>query len=106
MKFLFALLIGLGWTFYATLLFDRPDLAATIQPPWPNVIHGVFALVLLRTVWGVSVDELRASNTRWYGAPAVWLRNLFVLAMGLAVMAFTWHLLLQGIDPTGHRRLW
>ncbi len=106
MKFLLALLVGLVWTFYVTLLFDRPDMAATIRDPWPNVIHGVFAIVLLRTIWGISVDELRASKSRWFGAPAVWLRNLFVLAMGLAVMAFTWHLLLQGIDPSGLRPLW
>jgi hypothetical protein len=106
MKFLLALLVGLAWTFLVTLTFERPDMARTIPAPWPNVMHGVFAVVLLLTVWGVSAEELRRSSARWSNAPGVWLRNLFVLAMGLAVMVFTWHLLLQGIDPTGVRRLW
>lgn len=106
MKFLFALLIGAVWSFYATLLMDRPDMAATIHDPYPMILHGIFALVLLRTVWGVSAVEISLSKRPILGAPGVWLRNLIVLALGLALMVFTWHELLHDIDPSGVHRLW
>ena len=106
MRLIFASLIGLGWTFYITLLIDRPDLAATVTEPWPKVIHGVFLIVLIRTLYGVSADEIRLTKGRIFRAPGIWLRNLIVIGLGLLLMWFTCHWVLNGVDPTGQRKLW
>ncbi len=104
--FLFACLIGLGWTFFVALLIDRPDLAATVPQPWPQVIHGVFLIVLARTLYGVSATEIRLTHGGFSRAPRIWLRNLIILGLGLTLMVFTCREVLNGIDPTGHRALW
>jgi hypothetical protein len=106
MKFLLACLIGLGWTFYVALLIDRPDMAATVTEPWPKIIHAVFAIVLLRTVYGLSADEIKLTDRPWRRAPGIWLRNLIVAGLALALMLFACREVLNGIDPTGLRRLW
>jgi hypothetical protein len=106
MRIILASLIGLGWTFYIALLIDRPDLAATVLEPWPKVIHGVFFIVLMRTLYGVSADEIRLSKGRFLRAPSIWLRNLIVVGLGLALMLFTCREVLNGVDPTGLRKLW
>ncbi len=106
MKFLLACLIGFGWTFYIALLIDRPDLAAAVVEPWPKIIHGVFLIVLLRTVYGLSAGEVRYASSKFRNAPVIWLRNLVVTALGVLLMLFTCRELLNGLDPTRVRDLW
>lgn len=106
MTILLASLIGLCWTFFVALLIDRPDLAATVPEPWPRVIHSVFLIVLVLAVFSVSATEVRMTKGRLFRAPAIWLRNLIVLGLGLALMLFTCREVLNGVDPTGLRKLW
>ncbi len=106
MKFLLACLVGLGWTFYMALLIDRPDLAAAVTEPWPKIIHGVFLIVLLRTVYGLSAGEVHYAANRLRHAPVIWLRNLVVTLLGVLLMLFTCREVLNGLDPTGVRDLW
>jgi len=106
MNLLVASLVGLGWTFFVALLIDRPDMAATVHEPWPKVIHGVFLVVLVLFVYGASANEIRLTKGRFFRAPAIWLRNLIVIGLGLALMLFTCREVLNGVDPTGARKLW
>ncbi len=106
MKFPVAFLLGCAWAFYATLLLDRPDLAQAVVAPWDQIAHAAFALLLIRTVVGVSWDEIRSSRPEWRVASGVLLRNLVVMLLGEALLVFTSRAILNGIDPTHHRPLW
>jgi hypothetical protein len=106
MKFLIAFILGAAWAFYVAVLMDRPDLARVVTSPWGLVAHAGFALLLTRTVIGVSWDEIRSSRLRWRDGFGVLLRNLIVTLLGETLLVFISRTLLNGIDPTHHRALW
>ena len=106
MTFLFTLLLGGAWAFYAALLLDRPDLARIVPEPYPLVVHGLFVVLLLWAVARVSSPEIRSASSAWRHGPMIFLRNLVVVSLGVVLLVFTSREILHGIDPTGVRPIW
>lgn len=106
MMLLVGLIVGGAWAFYVALLLDRPDMAQTLAPPWPMALHVVFAVVFLATVYRYSHREIATSKSWWRHGPGIYLRNLVVLGLGMALILFTCREVLGGVDPSGVRQLW
>ena len=98
--------VGGAWAFYVALLIDRPDMAATIHEPFPNAFHIAFAVFMLVMVYRLSHREIMTSK-QWakYGI-GIYLRNFVVVMLGIALLLFTCREVLNGVDPTGVRKLW
>ncbi len=103
MILLLFILIAAAWAFYATLLAERPDLAVTLIPTqYETLINTTFAIILLAAVLKFSWREIRTSSGN---SLKIYLRNLVVISLGIALLIFTTHEILNGLDPTGRRRL-
>ena len=98
------LLVAAGWSVLVALLLDRPDLAAAIPPPYQTAAHAAFALMLLVVVIRASIGEVRG-NSSGARSVAIFLRNLVVIGLGVALMLFTCREILHGVDPTGTRHI-
>lgn len=106
MNILFGLIIGSAWAFYEALILDRPDLAAIIHKPYATMIHIAFAVFFLGLVFILSWPEIYNSINRWINGPKIYLRNTIVVGLGVVLLLYGSRILLNGIDPTGHRALW
>ncbi len=106
MSFLLMLILAGAWSFYAALLIDRPDLARIVPPDLAPFVHVAFGLLVLWTLWRVTFPEVRTASRRWRYGPSIALRNLVVLALGMALLIFASREILNGMDPTGHKALW
>ena len=106
MNLLLLVLIGGAWSFYATLLMDRPDLAAIVVPPWDTAAHAGFALFMVVMVYRLSHREIMTSKSAWKWGPWIYLRNFAVISLGILLLIFISHTVLHGVDPTGARKLW
>ena len=106
MNILLGLIIGAAWAFYEGLVLDRPDLAAVIHEPYATGIHIVFGVFFLSLAFVLSFEEIRRSRAWWFNGPKIYVRNAVVMALGVVVLIYGSRILLNGIDPTGHRALW
>jgi hypothetical protein len=106
MIFLLLLILAGAYSFYIALLIDRPDLAKIVPPDLSPFVHGAFVVLLLWTLWRVTYPEIRTANRKWRYGPTITLRNLIVLCLGLALLLFASREILNGMDPSGHRKLW
>lgn len=106
MNILLGLMIGAAWAFFAGLILDRPDLAAVIREPYATGIHIAFGVFFLSLVFVLSFHEIRMSKARWINGPKIYLRNAVVMGLGVVLLIYGSRILLNGIDPTGHRALW
>ena len=106
MNLLLLVLVGGAWAFYATLLLDRPDLAAIVVPPWDIVAHAGIALFMVVMVYRLSHREIMTSKAVLKHGPGIYLRNFAVVSLGILLLIFISHTVLHGVDPTGVRKLW
>ncbi len=106
MNIILGLLIGAAWAFYEALRLDRPDLAAVVQAPYPTVIDIAFAAFFLGLVFILSWQEMYRSTRWWINGPKIYVRNAAVMSLGVVLLLYGSRILLNGIDPTGHRALW
>jgi hypothetical protein len=106
MNILLGLIIGSAWAFYEALILDRPDLAAVIHDPYATIIHIAFAAFFLGLVFVLSWQEMHRPTRWWITWPKIYLRNTIVMSLGVVLLIYGSRILLNGIDPTGHRAVW
>lgn len=94
------------WSFYITLLLDRPDLATIVPPDLEPIVHASFAIILLATTLAWSWIEIKTSKSWLKHGLGIYLRNLIVISLGVALIIFTCREVVHGLDPTGHQPLW
>jgi hypothetical protein len=86
--------------------FDRPDLVLPyVTKHWMEVhvaAAGILLFVLLRLSWFQVADR----GASWNVLTSVVSRNVLVLFCALLLTVYISHMLLNGMDPTGHRKLW
>jgi hypothetical protein len=94
------------WGFFLALQFDRPDLLRRLDSGSQWALHAIFGvlflLVLIRISWRQIADH--AFSLVNFGR--IMSRNSLVLIAVVVLLVFIARMLLNSIDPSGHRQFW
>jgi len=106
MFFILIFLSGCAASFYLALLMDRPDLLVKFSHDRQTQLQIFFAVVYVLTIGRLAWQQIRDAHMPWQNGFSIVMRNVLAITGGLALLVYISHLLLNGIDHTGHRQLW
>jgi len=99
-------LCGCAGSFYVALILDRPDLLVKLSHDRQMQLDIFFAAAYVLTIIRLAWRQIAEAHLPWQNGFSIVMRNVLTISAGVALLIYISHLLLNGIDHTGHRQLW
>ncbi|MDR3524710.1 MAG: hypothetical protein P4L66_11470 [Acetobacteraceae bacterium] len=87
-------------------MIDRPDLLTKLSHDRQMQLDIVFAALYVLTIIRLAWQQIAEAHLPWQNGFSIVMRNVLAISAGVGLLVYVSHLLLHGIDHTGHRQIW